>query len=189
MKVKKFNESFSMEVDDDFKMMRKSSKLTNVVNDYIIDFNENTDSGIINWISEMAGKNVTKLSEYKNLYTEQKLIDFGSDKNLKSLIQYGEVNLECSDIINEIESLKRKIKKYVNKKQKTFTEASSQLMYKFQEDLFLKDFNGLYNLFIIYSVEDQLDTLSDIHPDIVTKYGDKIIEIVKPIISSKKFNI
>jgi len=188
MKVKKFNESFSMD-DEGSNEMKKSPRLSDKVNEFVIDFNESTDYGIIDYISDLSNKNLTILSEYKNLYTEKRLMDFGREKKLKALEQYGEVQNEYSAVNKEIIELEKKVKKYIHKKQKLYTVASSQLLYKFQEDLFLKDFKGLYNIFIVDSIDNDDEILAEIHPDIVTKYGDLIIEQIQPLLSAKKFNI
>ena len=186
MKIIRFNENFTMNVEYNNKNIIRSTKLSDDVNSFILTFNRNIDYGIIDWIRMSSNK--TKLTEYKYLGNEQSFINFGKNKKLNSVEQYGEVESEYSDMINQIRILQKKLEKYVKRKEKLYTETSSQLLYKFQEDLYLTDFNNLYNIFILDSIDND-DPLLNIHPDIITKYGDSIIENILPIISSKKINI
>ena len=98
MKIIRFNENFTMNVEYNNKNIIRSTKLSDDVNSFILTFNRNIDYGIIDWIRMSSNK--TKLTEYKYLGNEQSFINFGKNKKLNSVEQYGEVESEYSDMIN-----------------------------------------------------------------------------------------
>jgi hypothetical protein len=71
-------------------------------------------------------------------------------------------------------------------KDKIFIEAQNELLYKFQEDLLLKDFENFKEFFIdeYFRLSGELDQ-TDIHPDILKKYKNDIL--IK--LDTSKFNI
>jgi len=168
MKIKKFeqiNEAMSSEIKE-----------------FIQNFQDSTDSGIIDWIEYVAPKN----SEYKSLD-----IVFANGHGLKKLSEF--IKIE-----QDIQILEKDMEKLQAKKEKLEIEASNETLYKFQEYLLDNDFDRFKEFFMDSSywededlgdkpVNPDLEYLKklDIHPTIVKKYGEKILLSL----SAHKYNL
>lgn len=162
MKIKRFNSI--------------NENLTNNIKEFIEEFANSTDNGIIDWIDEVA--NSTKLNDYKNFMSSTKTaLKFASSKNFKKFT-------ELLLIDKEIENKEKEIEKLNLKKENLSIAASDELLYKFQEDLLIIDFDKFYEFFMKNAIEDysgldweieKILQYSEIHPRILKKYKNKII--------------
>lgn len=183
MKIQRFNEKYNYDVDNYI----PSNELPNKVNSFILDLNGNLDTNIIEWVSDISKS--TKLKEYSNITKSEKMsLDFSESKKLEKL----------KSLINknkEIGELEKRIKLLVKEKERLHTEACSEVLYNFQKDLINSDFDTFYKKFISEEVDDYIEGYedeifySDVHPQIMKEYGDKIKNYVEILISSKKYNL
>jgi len=166
MKVKRFNEN-------------SNSKK---IKEFILDFSDILDNNlkflgqgtanIIEWIENVAPE---YLPEYQNLKSN----NFSKLKNLDKFFNK----------IGEIEEKEKKIIKLKRERLKLLINASSELLYKFQEDLINKNFEIFEDFFIYEDDESEeiegAEKYPEIHPEILIKYGDKI----KMLLDTKKYNL
>ena len=141
MKIQRFNESIADDLDYDPEL-KKPKKLSKKINDFIIDFSDSTDGGIIDWISFVSDNNSTNLSEYKGINHAKKLQELVEYKNLTTVKEYVDLNYEAHKIKEEIKILEKKVSEFLKLKGQMLTDTYNELFYTFQEDLILKDFDG-----------------------------------------------
>jgi len=175
MKIKRFNNI--------------NENLTSVVKEFIRNFDDSTDSGIIDWVDTVSVD--TNLHDYKNFTSSsRKALSFARSKNLKKLEEYflvdKEIEIKEKEFQEEIERLRLK-------KENLSIIAGDELLYKFQEDLLNNNyFNKFYDFFIKDSIENSSDSniediieYSEIHPKILKKYRSKILISI----NTTKYNI
>ena len=93
---------------------------------------------------------------------------------------------------NEIEKLNLKISKLEENQDEVRDRADSELLLKFQEELLEKDFEKFYEFFIDPGNDGEWltdVTLTDVHPDLLNRYGDDFFEQFKHIPAAKKYNL
>jgi len=176
MKIQRFNESFDSIYSEP--ELKKSKMLSKKINDFIIDFSDATDDGIIEWISYISGteSNLTKLVEYRDLTNPKNLQELAKSKNLTTVKEYADLDNESNELIEKMKALEKEVEVFTKKKGEIMTLTYNEILYKFQEDLILKDFEGFYGIFIEDYVKNlEIDALFDeVHPEIIKKYGKTI---------------
>ncbi len=182
MKVQKFNESISSEIEE-----------------YIENFEGSVDYSILDWI-ESVSKKFTKLKEYSyidydNENSIKKLPAIIKDKRFKNYNKF-------LTVFNEIKQLEKKLEILDAQKNKLIKEVNSEVMYNFQSDLLEKDIDGFYKLFLEDTIESSVENdyeyeiFDDIHPSIYAnkKYKniiDNLPQVKEWTINSnsRKFNL
>jgi hypothetical protein len=175
MKVKKFNEVYGYE-DEDNSNIEESPNLSKRINNFIKELDSSVDDTIFDYILYISHS--TKLTEYQNITSmfqlDENFLKFANEKGLDKLKEYAQLDKEIFKKQKEIDDIKEE-KKII------YAEASSQLLYKYQEELLEKDFDNFYEFFI----KDSEKIQDDIHPDILKKYKDQI----KLKLDARKYNL
>jgi hypothetical protein len=173
MKVKRFSEAWTQAFghggynDDDDRLVKTRSKnLSKKVFKFIENLYDSVNYEIINYICDLAEE--SGHDEYNLKKTD--FIKLAESKNLNKLKEY-----ELNAI--EISKKEEELKKLNEKNEFLYQEASSELVYSFQEFLLENDFDSFYKYFMVES--------DDIHPDILTKYKEEI----KLKVEAKKYNL
>jgi hypothetical protein len=145
-----------------FKQINEA-KMTKEIEEFVKNFHDSTDWGVITWITYVAPKG----SEYELLD-----VAFANKYNLKKLSEF--IQIEKS-----IEIKEKELKRLENRKNRLELEASNEALYKFQEYLLDTDFEKFKEFFMIdideYDTEEEKISYSDIHPDIIKKHKDEIL--------------
>lgn len=161
-----------------------NEKMSKDVEDYLDNFGSSIDTpNIIDWV-----KKYSPLEEYKNIEKISK------DKNLKDVKKY-------TDLSNLIENKQKELEKQFDLLLKIRPSAENEILYSLQEDLLKNNFNEFYKNFLQYYVEEIEDDyvddnlseedsmLVDVHPDIVKKYRDLILERIPLVKNANKYNL
>lgn len=191
MKIKKFNqinEDYSKYWDTDSfgatTDIGESPNISKDANDYIYDLSHNMDSVPLEWIESMINK--TNLN-YKN----KQIDEIAKIKKLKKLEKYTKDILEVDKLIDTLDA-KRKEASI------SYTEGINELLYTFQKDLMNNDFSQFYDIFIDgYDEEVDWDIVDvgriedhfDVHPELYKEYKNEIINNIKTLKNSSKYNI
>lgn len=193
MKIKKFyqiNEKYAKywDTDNNGNQMEivKLPNFSKDVNEHIHELYSSLDSLPFDWIETLLKK--TNLS-YKN----KEINEIANIKKLDKLKKY-------TKDITEIDNLIDKLYKKRKKTNISYTEGFNELYYTFQKDLLENDFYNFYNFFIneydeevdwdIDDINDkQYDYNFEIHPELYKENKDLIINNVRVIKNSNKYNL
>ena len=168
MKIQKFNNI--------------SESLSDKIEDFIIKFEEDIEFGVFDWIKNVSIH--TKIPEFG--YCDD--LSFISEKKIKTAYKYISLDKKIDYLYDKIQNIEEEINILTEEKDKIETKASSDLLYKFQEELLEKDSDSFYYLFIKEYIESKNnDKLvnTGIHPNILRKYKNNIILKLNSI----KYNI
>ena len=171
-----------------FSSINEAKVLSNPTKEYLKGFNDAVDTDIFHWISDISKG--TKVDEYTWLLGYK--VSSITDKKFDTYKEYTDCFREKMKLEKEYE---KKLKILEKEEDKLFWKASSEVMFKFQEDLLNKDFDNFYKFFIEDSLENYTDVVEYdanndwIHPDIAKKYGKFIKEMVELRADTQKYNL
>jgi len=160
--------------------IRRLNESINNVGEFISNFNDSVEEGIINWISDISVG--TKLKDYMNIgdYIQpSKVKEVIKSKNFKFYGKYIET-------MERIEKLDKEKLQLEEKSEQLYNQSADEILYQFQMDLLDKDFKSFYEFFIVSNMVDHGDEINgkvytleellsdDIHPKILDEYFDDI---------------
>jgi hypothetical protein len=157
------------------KFTNESVKYNTDVKEFVEEFLGSLDDDIPDWISNVSKR--YNIKEFKNSNTPS----FANRNNLTSYQEYLSID-------KKIDSLHESIRKLENRRDSLQIKVGGELLYNFQKHLLESNFKLFYELFINDSFVDNESTdinNTEIHPNILKKYGDRI----NVLLDANKYNI